>query len=186
MKKIVVDDIYEIIGDIIDLYDNDSDKKIVVVGYYEIIQEAMNTIIKMVDDVRFVGGQLDEYDYDGYDDAWYLELQDGGIYTGKIYNDLHDCYLMMETDYAFVEEDFIDQYLETNSSHGVTEFGFDDVHDSDDTAADSNACVCKTDDGYGFTFCDHSDGNHYKFTYRGTKKLTDDMIHDLLCEYVFD
>ena len=186
MRKIIIEDIYTIAEQMIDLAA--PNKVIGAVGYYDTIQELFNILIKSDNEYEFVAGQLEPEEWDNYDEAWYLQIDDDvEMYVGKMQYDGHDEYISLESDYDFVEEDFLDQYLENNSSYGVIAFGFDDVHDEPDGEFDSaddefNNCLCMDKDNYGFTFCACNEYGHHKFKYRSNKKLTEDEAWDIVAE----
>lgn len=180
MRKVIIEDIYTIAEQMVDVAA--PNKCVVAVGYYDTIQELFNILLKSNDDYEFVAGQLEPEEWDGYDEAWYVEIVDGDeIYTGKMQYDGRDDYILLEADYSFVEEDFLDQYLENNDTTGVTVFGFDDVHEepSDEKLPD---CLCMDKDGLGFTFCSTNEYGHHRLRYRGNKKLTESDAWDIVAE----
>ena len=181
MKKIIIEDIYTIVEQIVDLAA--PNKSVVAVGYYDTIQELFNTLLKVDDDYEFVAGQLEPEEWGGYDEAWYVKVDDANeVYVGKMQYDGQDDYIMLEADYSFVEEDFLDQYLEHNDTSGLTVFGFDDVHNeepSDDKLPD---CLCMDKDGMGFTSCATNEYGHHRLRYRGNKKLTESDAWDIVAE----
>ena len=181
-KKLIIDDVYQIAEQMIDVAA--PNKCVVAVGYYDTIQELFNILLKSDNEYEFIAGQLEPEEWDGYDEAWYVEIIDGNeVYVGKMQYDGKDDYIMLEADYGFVEEDFLDQYLENNDSNGVTVFGFDDVHDTgDEEDDDSNTCLCMDKDQMGFTFCSTSEYGHHKLRYRGNKQLTEEQAWDIVAE----
>lgn len=179
MRKILIEDIAQISDEIIDL-NADDEKTIVIVGYYETIADIFNIFMKYTN-YEFEFGELHPVEYDGYDDAWYAELSENKISLGRARWDDNDKYIMFDFDRAYVEEDFLNEFLESNNINNVTVFGFEDVHPRNDSE-DSNICI--DDDDLGFCFCLSGNNEHVKFKYRGTEKLNRDMISDIIHEYV--
>ena len=177
MKKKIVDDVYEIVDDVLELYINGK-QKIAVVGYYETILEIMNTLIKITDDVNFESGVLENPQYTEYEDAFYLILEEDGITTGEMWNKYHERYLMLEANYTFVEEDFAEDFFDTNEDKNVVVFGFGDVHD--EVGDHHEPCVCLTNDRKGFTCCIDNGFSYTKFKYSGSKILSDDDVWDII------
>lgn len=180
MKKIVIDDIYTIAEQMVDI--SAPNKCVSAVGYYDTIQELFNILLKLDDDYEFIGGRLEPEEWNGYDEAWYIEIMDGNdIYIGQMQYDGEDDYILLESDYCFVEEDFLDQYLENNDVYGLTVFGFDDVHNEiqDDELPD---CLCMDEDKLGFTFCSTNQYGHQRLRYRSNKKLTESEAWDIIAE----
>lgn len=158
----------------------ENDENVFIVGSYDYISGMMNTLIKNIDKMEFVFGELSPAEIDGYDEAWYLEVSDYEIYTGKMYNDLHKKYVMTDADFAFVENDYLTKYLESNPGDNVTVLTYDDENLDVD-----NPCICVTDDRKGFTccvdFCDPECGEtHTKIVYRGDKVLSDKDIMEII------
>ena len=181
-KIFVIDDVYQIAEQMIDVADSQND--VVAVGYYDTIQELFNILIKADDDYAFIGGQLEPEEWDNYDEAWYIRLSNNSdIYTGKMWNEYHDRYFDLCADWAYIEEDFADQYFESNNTTVTVIFGFDDVHDTDeDEEDDSNTCLCMDKDQMGFTFCATNEYGHHKLKYRGNKQLTEEQAWDIVAE----
>lgn len=177
MNKRIVDDVYEIVDDILEIYDKKK-QKIAVVGYYETILEIMNALIKVTEGICFESGVLENPEYTEYEDSFYLLLEDDGITTGEMWNDFNERYLILEPDCAFVEEDFADDYFDVNEDKNVVVFGFDDVHDY--IEHDDKPCVCMTKDKKGFTFCVDDEFGHTKFKYHGNKVLSEEEMWDII------
>ena len=181
MRKMIIDDISQITNEIIQLT-TDFEKDALIVGYYETIVDAFNIIMKLTDN-NFVFGELHPAEFDGYDDAYYLECTGGEISLGKVRWSDKDKYIMFEFDKAFVEEDFIDDFLTNNEPNGVVVFGFDDI-DRDDNEDDNDFTICMDDDRNGFCFCIQDDCGHTKFKYRGSKELSDDDVMKIIRDYI--
>ena len=177
IKKKVVDDVIVIAKEI-----SKTEEYTVLVGYYETVVAVLNWLIKMTD-AEFTSGELNQPEIDGYDEAYFLEYDGEEIWVGKAYDENFHKYLYFEVDNAYVEEDFYDQYAKSNSTHNVIVFGFDDVND--DKAEDDGVSICMDDDECGFCFCIDNDVAHTKFKYRGNKKLTQEMVSNIINEYVF-
>ena len=178
----VIDDAYQIAEQMIDV--SSPNKVVVAVGYYDTIQELFNILIKSDNDYEFIGGQLEPVEWGDYEEAWYVEIMDDNeMYVGKMQYDGRDDYIVLEADYSFVEEDFLDQYLENNDTNGLTVFGFDDVHPVDndkDNCADT--CLCMDKDNLGFTFCVTDEYGYHKLRYRGNHELTKDDAWEIVAE----
>ena len=137
----------------------------------------MNYFIHTSEDYNFVAGELCPPEWDGYEDAWYLEIAHNfELYTGKMFNDLHHRYLITDADYAFVEKEYADEYIKTNGSENL--FVID--YEENDTEEDIHTCTCVTDDRKGFTFCLNIDDSCTKFKYYGDKVLSDDEIWEII------
>lgn len=155
----------------------------IIIGYYDTIVDAFNYIIKN-SDANFAEGELNSPEWDGYDDAWYLDYSEDEIYLGKAYNNESDRYFMFEGDLVYVEEDFVDGYLKTNDKENVIVFGFDDIEEDDNTPSDkTGTCLCLTDDKMGFSFCADNEYGHQKLVYRGNKKLTEDEAWSIVAAH---
>lgn len=177
MKKVIIDDIYTIAEQMIDVAA--PNKVVVAVGYYDTIQELFNILIKSDNDYEFVGGRLEPEEWENYEEAWYVEIMDDiEMYVGKMQYDGRDDYIVLEADYGFVEEDFLDQYLENNDTTGLTVFGFDDVHEDD--VEEQEKCLCMDNDSMGFTFCVADEYGYHKLRYRGNQKLTKDDAWEIV------
>ena len=181
MKKIKIDDICEIADQIIK-YADDTDNDVVVVGYSETIGELFNYLIKETDS-ELVDAEFSSPEIDGYDEAYYIIYDKEEIWLGRAYSEDHGKYIKFCHDMAYVEEDFLDDFKETNSVDNVVVFGFTDVNDEDED--DNNVSICMDDDECGFCFCIGDDVNHTKFKFRGNKKLTPEKVSEIINEYVF-
>lgn len=186
MKKIIIDDVAQITSDVIKLMDDF--ENVLIVGYYETIVEAFNLLMKLTDN-EFVSGELYPVDYDNYEDAYYLECNGGQLYFGKARWNGHDKYIMFDFDKAFVEEDFLDDFLTNNDIDDVVVFGFEDVRETEnveksDGKEDGDYTICMDDDEKGFCFCINNDFEHTKFKYRGDKKLNRDEVMKMVHEYI--
>lgn len=119
-------------------------------------------------------------EFDGYEDAYYIEISDGEIWCGKMMIENHDRYLHMENDMTYVEEDFADDYFMVNNDQmPKIIFGFKDVHSENDDGDDS-PCLCLDEDRTGFTFCLCDGVHNVKFKYKGNKKLTMNEAWDIV------
>ena len=181
MRKIVIKDLSKIAEEISECC-HDSHVGVVVVGYYETIVELFNILIKTTDS-EFISGELHPCEYDGYEDAYYIEYDNNEIWTGKARYDCSDDYVMFDEDIAYVEEDFLKDYLKSNNIDNVVVFGFSDVHDEKDNEHNPNTCLCMNDDNTGFTFCTENEFGHSKFKYKGNKKLTEDEAWEIVDKY---
>jgi hypothetical protein len=155
------------------MIDHSATKIIGVVGYYETIVDILNWLIKNTD-AEFVEGELHAYEYDHYEDAFVLEYYENEIYINKFANE-HN-HLTLSCDNTYVEEDFVDEYAETNiMDEDVIIFGYSDVDNSND-----GNYFCMDDDLCGFCCCI----DNTKFKYRGSVKLTTDMINKILNDFL--
>ena len=178
MRKIVIDDIAQVSAEMI-AYNSIEGHGCVAIGCYEVIVEILNTIIKNTS-ATFVNGELKKPDVDGYEDAYYIEYYEDELWLGKIYSELHKAYILIEADKVWVEEEFLDDYLNVNDAENVTVFSFD--------AADEDAskvpCLCLDDDELGFTCCYSDEDGHGKFKYRGSEKITKEKAWDIVHDYL--
>lgn len=150
--------------------DYPSDFLMVVVGYYATIVDILNWLIKNTD-AEFTEGELYSYDYDHYDDAFVLQYCDGDIYIDKFATG--ERHLTLSYDVVYIEEDFVDAFTETNvMDNNVITFGFD-------TEQEDNY-FCMDDDFCGFCYCT----DNTKFKYRGSVKLTTDMVNKILNDFL--
>lgn len=184
MKKKVIDDIQVIVETMID-YGKDS-KQTLLIGYYDTIITAFNMLIKS-SDAEFVAGEIDPYEWVSYDDAYYLEYDGEEIYVGRTVWKGHDRYLIFDGySVAFIEEDFYEDFCETNTTNNAIPFGFSDVNEQvDKQTEDDQTSLCMDEDECGFCFCIGTDDNHTKFRYRGNKKLTQSEVGKMINEYLF-
>ena len=177
----IIDDVYQIAAQMIDVAA--PNKVIVAVGYYDTIQELFNILIKSDNEYEFVGGRLEPEEWENYEEAWYVEIMDDNeMYVGKMQYDGRDDYIILEADYSFVEEDFLDQYLENNDTTGLTVFGFDDIDRGESDCDDDENCLCMDKDYMGFTFCAINEYGHHRLRYRGNRKLTEDDAWEIVAE----
>lgn len=147
----------------------------VAVGYYDTIVDILNWLIKNTE-AEFAEGELHSYDYDHYDDAFVLQYCDGDIYVDKFA--IGERYLTLSYDVVYVEEDFIDAFAETNvMGNDVIVFNFDT--ETEELNKEDNY-FCMDDDLCGFCCCI----DNTKFKYRGSVKLTTDMINKILNDFL--
>ena len=181
MRKIIIKDLDKIANEISERC-RDNDVGIAVIGYYETIVELFNVLIKTTDS-EFIAGELHPHDYDGYDDAYYIEYDNNEIWIGKVRYDGSNDYVKFSEGIVYVEEDFLKDFLKSNDVDNVVVFGFLDVHDEIDKEYNSNTCLCMNDDDTGFTFCAENEFGHSKFKYKGNKKLTEDEAWEIVNKY---
>lgn len=188
MEKVVIDDIDLIVNLVIKRLDNKPYELPSIVGYYETIQEALNLLIKRTD-FELVGADFWEPEYDGYDEAYSLFVYDNEITIKKAYSEKLGRYLASETDYAFVEEDFADKYIEANPLTDGVIFGFDDVNDvsedDENDFSDIPVCICIDDDHKGFCACRFNDeiGDYEKYSFGTDRVLSRQEIYDRIDEF---
>lgn len=145
-----------------------------VVGYYETIIDILNWLIKNTV-AEFVEGELHSSDYDNYEDAYVLQYFDNGIYIDRLVGEKYSPILTY--DKTYLEEDFIEEYTENNIiNDSVTLFGYKDEEHQDDECN----YFCMDDDLCGFCCCI----DNTKFKYRGSVKLTTDMINKILNDFL--
>lgn len=181
MEKITIDDIDMIVSLVIERVKNKTYGLPAIVGYYGTIQEALNLLIKRTD-FELVGADFWETEYNGYDEAYVLFIYDNEISVRKAYSEELKRYLVSEADYAFVEEDFADEYLKVNPKQSGVIFGFDDV---DDHMCDSTIHLCINDDHKGFCSCrlDDETGDREQFVFECERVLSEREIFDKIGEY---
>lgn len=186
MKKISIDNAVDIAKKMNKCKGEYFDESIVAVGYYETVVEIMNYLIKNTS-AEFVSGELNEPEWDGYDEAYYVELYGDEIYVGKSAAIGKDkagkevvAYICYESREVFVEEDFLEPYLKNNSDDNVVVFSF--TKEEEET---NGMYVFKDKDNKGFTYCGCSDGGYYRYTYRGIDKLSEEDIKKILNRFVF-
>lgn len=157
--------------------DYPSDFLVVVVGYYATIVDILNWLIKNTD-AEFTEGELYSYDYDHYDDAFVLQYCDGDIYIDKFA--IGERHLILSYDVVYIEEDFVDAFAEKNViDNDVIAFGFD-TEQEDTNKEDNYFCMDMDDDLCGFCCCI----DNTKFKYRGSVKLTTDMVNKILNDFL--
>lgn len=187
-KAIMVGNSYDIAELMIDDHNNNIDNLIVAIGCYETVADILNYLIKHTDS-NFVSGELNEPEWDGYDEAYYIEYSSDEIYVGKAAVIKKDTtgketatYIGYGADKVFVHTDYLNGYLKNNSEDGVVSFMF--FEDTDEEYSD-NPCIFTDKDNKGFTYCDYSDDGYYQYTYRGVNKLSEEDIKKILDKFVF-
>ena len=180
MKKKIfeyIDDLYE---DILEYVDDNPGSDVAIVGYYETILFVLHELIREGYDISSC--EIDKPEFDGYEDAYYIEISNGEIWCGKMMAEDHDHYLYMENDMTYVEEDFTDDYFMVNNDQMPTIiFGFKDVHsENEHDDSDDSPCLCLDEDRTGFTFCLCDGTQNVKFKYKGNKKLTMNEAWDIV------
>lgn len=179
MKRIRIDDLEELSEMIIDSIEDGEGPA--VVGYYDTIAYILTDLI-CATDLELASINLHDQEYDGYEEAYYLEIFEGGIYIDQAQCDKHDRYVLMENDTTYVEEDFEKEYLEVNSPDGVVIFGMHDVDKEEHECNHDETCLCYNEDHTGFSFCVSGCDGVTKFKYKGTKKLSEDEVWKIIEE----
>jgi len=179
MNKNVFEDINTLCDSFLDCVNEDASKDVAIVGCYETICDVLNELVR--NGIDIISCELHDPEYDGYEEAYYIEVARGGIWCGKMQYEGHDYYLQLMDDVIYVEEYFIDEFLESFNSNDSTShvviFGFDNFGEDDEVP-----CLCFDDDYKGFSFCMCDDGYHLKFKYKGSKKLTMDEAWKIISE----
>lgn len=176
----VFNDIDDLSSDVIWFVDKHGSKDIAIVGYYDTICYLLNELVRA--DYDIISCELHDQAYDGYEEAYYMEIVDGNIWCGKMQYEGHDTYIHMENDFTYVEEDFEKEYLKSNPDSLHISFGFTDIYEDEDNSEDDAPCLCFDNDHRGFTFCLNDDGHHIKFKYKGNKTLTMDEAWEIVSE----
>ena len=174
MKKIVVENCAQIAMDIAECKDSVS---VAVVGSYETIVEIFNILMKSTD-AEFVAGEIHPSYWDNYEDAYYLKYSNDELWLGKAVWENHDSYVLFDDDNVYVEEDYLDKYIESNNNDNLIVFCYGEEKNTDD-----NYCMCLSEDGKGFTFCVEDEFGHGKFKYQGTKELTEKDAWEIIEKY---
>ena len=84
-----------------------------VVGSYDTVIDLANIILKNTDYVLDFC-EIGPPELDGYDDAFIMSLYDDSIAIEKAYNDVSERYFCMDSGKTFVEQYYLDEYLESN------------------------------------------------------------------------
>ena len=178
MKAMRIKDVHDITCDIERFGTNDT--SVIIIGYYDTIIEVFNTLIKETDS-KLVEGELASPEWDGYDEAYYIWYSESNMYVSKAYNEECDSYYLIDCDIAFVEEDFLEDYLEDNSPTNVITFGWDDViYDNEDKL---DAFRFSADQkSFSFTYLD-SNEDKVTFVYSGEKRLTEQEAWEIFYSY---
>lgn len=177
-KKILFEDYEHLTEEIISSINN-GHESVALVGYYGTVCDVMNMLIKDTK-LELISADLHDYDYDEYEDAYYLEVdaENNQIWIGKMKWENDRNYITLYDEVVFVEEDFSEEYFKNNSKDGVFVIGFTDVVDNED-----KSCLCFDDDNCGFSFCINTDMGRSKFKYRGNTKLTPEDAWEIVSEY---
>ena len=177
MEKRIIEDTDDIVDIIYSKYEENTEQLIEVVGCYDTIIDILNILVKTTD-LELECVELTPPEYDGYDDAYGIDISDTTICVGKMYNEEFGCYFRTEADYSYVESGYESKYFETNDGDGEI-FVFEYDIDNPDT----NLCVDKDKKGFCFCYSDGDSGFHKEFVYKGEAPLGDKEIFAIISKY---
>lgn len=160
---------------------------VTVVGYYDTIIEILNYCMRDGNnDFCLVSCDIAPPDFDGYDDAYMIQFD---VVNGKMYVEKAAAesgkYLIVLDDLVFIEEDFVDGWVETNESENMIVFGFSDITNVNSSDVTERS-VCVDNDMLGFCACSIDDVGFHTFKYRGNSKLTKNDIDKILADNGWD
>lgn len=121
---------------------NDDYSEIVVVAKYDVIKDVLNSIIKNTNFKLVSCNDLNDSDWDGYDDAFVLTIDpDMDVWVQAAKYEGHEDYLnMSETDIVFVHGDVNSAFVKQNGDSGciMHEFNIDEDAEYVDNKCDDD------------------------------------------------
>lgn len=174
MENVIIENMTYVANEVAKFCGDDVEKNGVIIGYYDDVCEAFNTLMKDTNTL-FVSGELWEPEYNGYDGPYYIEYSPEEIFVGKAYYK-EDNMMLFEPDIAYVDKDFINEFLKSSFTDNVVCYSYDGCDEDDnneDDICDHYGCICFDEDKCGFKYCTYEDDERVMFCYRGSKKLTE-------------
>lgn len=199
-------DFAEYLADLTDkmsTFNEDDYSKINVVAKYDVMKDVLNSLIKETDLELVSCNDLNDPDWDNYDDAFILIIDpDMNVWVQAAKYTGHNKYIHMdETDTVFIHGEVDSAFVKQNEDSGCIMYEFNIGNDAEDvsdecdgdcencdyTTADEDLYTYLTADGvtHGFT-ASKSDGDSYvSYSYHTTEALSDDDIIRILGVFNF-
>lgn len=146
------------------LMDNECEKDVSVVGFYEDIVYLIKLLCE--DENTYLDNvEIHSWDHDGYDKEFVLTLDStGGIWCEPFYRECekHTGYFTLDGDITYVLSDVNSKCLKNILSEEIVEISLDDDEDSEYNECECPLCKIENDD---MAFIDKLDDGTYEFYY---------------------
>lgn len=185
------EDIYELLDAMYNVLETDG--QVSLVGDFNLLKDVVEILWE--DDVEYTPMyiQIDRYEYDR---EYVLEIDGTKISFEPAYNYETERYYGVDGT-VFVDDKVNIKFIKDVRNNGnIDDFtpvvfrihdyeeDSEEVVDEDATNTSVTTCICKDQDGCGFTYCYHDgDGRKTEFKYHGSQKLSDEQIKKIIDAY---